>query len=130
MMKASELYFGTAAALALRDTIERALAGTLRKDNRAVVLKQLATELDRFAKAPPRPGGTDGQGNVIPDDRLWEAISAVAMELRPWDHKRHEHNLDVESAPAQRRQLLLDVMAMVFGLGGRDLLGVATKPTV
>jgi hypothetical protein len=128
-VKASELYFGTQAAIALRDHIERALGGSsLRKDNRAVVLKKLADECDRFAKS--RTGGTDEKGNVIPDEKLWDAIRAVAAELRPWDHRLHEHNLNIETAAAQRRQLLMDVMAMVFGLGGRDLLGIATKPTI
>jgi hypothetical protein len=130
MFSEREFCFNTNSAVALRDHIERALGGSLRKDNTAVLLKNLATELDRFAKAPLRPGGTDTAGNVIDDPRLWDAIRAVAREFAPWDHKLHEHNLGVEAAPAQRRQLLMDTMAMVFGLGGRDLLGVATKPTV
>jgi hypothetical protein len=123
MFNEREFYFGTAAAVALRDHIERVLGTALRKDNRSVLLKRLATECDRFAKkAPSTGGGTDPQGNVIDDPALWAAISELATELRPWDHRLAQHNLLIEAQPAIRRQLLLTVIGAVYGMGGKDLL--------
>lgn len=122
MFSEREFCFNTNSAVALRDHIERVLGTNLRKDNRSVLLKNLATECDRFAKKAPSTGATDEQGNVIDDPALWAAISELATELRPWDHRLAQHNLLIEAQPAIRRQLLLTVIGAVYGMGGKDLL--------